>query len=65
MQTREKRYKGFVISWVEPPETGAKWTLNISAEGRAHSSKLGRTMVIEAVILEAALDKAEQFIDSL
>jgi hypothetical protein len=65
MQTREKRYKGFVIRWVEPPETGAKWTLNISVEDRAHFSKLGRTKVIEAVILEAALDKAKQLIDNL
>jgi hypothetical protein len=64
MQTQEKRYNGFVISWVEPP-TGAKWTLDISAEDRAHFSKFGRTMVIEAVILEAALDKAKQLIDSL
>ena len=60
-------YKGFVITWVEPPVSAHEWVLNINAKdkNKAGLTKLGRTGVIKGATLDEAMAKAKQFIDEL
>ena len=53
-------YKGFVITWVEPPVSAHKWVLNINAEDKAGLTKLGRTEVIKGATLDEAMAKAKK-----
>jgi hypothetical protein len=60
-------YKGFVITWVEPPVSAHEWVLNINAKNKdeAGHTKLARTGVIKGATLDEAMAKAKQFIDEL
>ena len=58
--TRADHYKGFVITWVEPPVSAHKWVLNINAEDKAGLTKLGRTEVIKGATLDEAMAKAKR-----
>ena len=42
-------YKGFVITWVEPPVSAHEWVLNINAKdkNKAGLTKFGRAEVIK------------------
>lgn len=60
-------YKGFTISWPEPPETGAGWTANVASGDpglyallhcRGAEVKVGRTC-------EEMLAEAKKYIDAL
>ena len=63
LMPQEEQYKGFVITWPEPPQTGAGWTLNISSDDPMLFATLGQTVVMNAPTLEQALEKARLSID--
>jgi alkanesulfonate monooxygenase SsuD/methylene tetrahydromethanopterin reductase-like flavin-dependent oxidoreductase (luciferase family) len=66
LMQRAKSYKGFVMTWSEPPETSDRRTINIGSDDRRLFAKLGRSSkVVAGATLEEALEKAKRFIDSL
>jgi hypothetical protein len=39
---KSEDYKGFTISWQEPPITSAKWTANVATDSPRLSALMGR-----------------------
>lgn len=64
---KEESYKGFVISWQEPPMISGIWTANVATDSPQLFSLMGRNgaEVIEAQTREEMLAKARQYIDRL
>jgi hypothetical protein len=62
MPRRERCYRGFIVSWEEPPISANKWDLNVSPEAW---EKLEKTEVITGATLEDAWAKARKFINEL
>jgi hypothetical protein len=62
MPRRERCYRGFIVSWKEPPVSANKWDINVSPEDRG---KHGKTQVITGATLQEAWAKARKFIDDL
>ena len=60
MPRRERCYRGFIISWEEPPVSADKWDINVSPEVRG---KRGVTEAITGATLKDAWAKARKFID--
>jgi hypothetical protein len=58
-RTKTETYKGYVISWQEPPITTAKWTANVGPDGIQGSK------VIDGQTCEEMITKAKAYIDSL
>ncbi len=66
MIERNESYKGFVISWIEPPLTSASWTANIASESRELQDKIGPSAeVIDAPTRHEMVAAAKRFIDNL
>jgi len=65
LMQRTELYKGFIMTWSDPPVNSSQWLINIGPGDRTLLAKLGRTKVINAPILEEALENTKQFIDSL
>jgi hypothetical protein len=60
-------YRGFTITWQEPPLTTAWWTANVASE-HWHLSTLMKhpgTEVINASTTNEMLDTARKYIDGL
>jgi hypothetical protein len=65
--TKTEVYKGFTISWQEPPLTGANWTANVASE-HPHLNNLMRrhgAEVIEGRTREEMIGNAKRYIDNL
>jgi len=61
LMQREERYKGYVLSWQEPPQTGVGFEVNINPKDRA---KFRRTHVMPPNrSLEVALAEARKYVD--
>jgi hypothetical protein len=61
-------YKDFIISWLEPPLTGAGWSANIAPSDLDHADHMGKRSahVIDACSTrDEMLAKAKLYIDSL
>jgi hypothetical protein len=60
-------YKGFTISWQEPPQTSAKWTANVASEDRRLYDLMGRkgAEIIDGNTRDEMLIKARQYVDKL
>ena len=61
MQTQEKSYNGYLISWIQPPALSPEWVLNVSHNVK---SKMRRMVVITAPSFQQAMDKAETYVDA-
>jgi len=60
MPRRARCYRGFIVSWEEPPVSANKWDINVSPEDREN---LGKTEAITGATLEDAWANARRFID--
>src|SRR5271163_4674595 len=62
-----ENYRGFTISWQEPPLTGAKWTANVASESPHLLNLMGRngSEVIDSRTRNEMLAEAKKYIDGL
>jgi hypothetical protein len=60
-------YKGFTISWQEPPITSAKWTANVATDSLRLFALLGRNgaKVIDGRTRDEMITEAKKYIDGL
>jgi hypothetical protein len=59
-------YKGFEISWQEPPQTSAKWTANVgSTNPRLFNKMGGRVEIIDGQTRDEMIANAKAFIHGL
>ena len=66
METIEKQYKGYVISYLKIPLMGAMFTVNVGSEDRNLMLKLNPDdRVISGTSMADAIAKAEQRIDQI
>jgi len=61
---REERYKGFIITWWEPQQTGS-WTVTIEPGDLSSFDTFAQTMGFDGSTLQQALSNAKSFIDGL
>ncbi len=63
---RTEAYKGFIITWQEPPLTSARLEANITSEERRGFTLIGgRAVPVEGRTHKDMLAKAKQCIDEL
>jgi hypothetical protein len=64
---KSENYRGFIISWQEPPMMGGIWTANVATESPQLLSLMGRNgaEVIQALMRDEMMAKAKQYIDRL
>ena len=63
---RRNEYRGYVISWQEPPEISAAWVVNVASEGRDLQDKIGKnSAVFSDRTRDDAIANAKAFIDML
>jgi hypothetical protein len=43
VSNKSEEYRGFTISWQEPPLTGAKWTANVASDSPQLNALMGRS----------------------
>jgi hypothetical protein len=62
-----ENYKGFIISWQEPPLTGGIWAANVATESLQLFSLMGHNgaEVIQAQTRDAMIAQAKQYVDRL
>ena len=61
-----KGYRGFIISWQEPPLTSAKWTANIESESPHLAAFLRHGVeIIDGRNRVDMVARAKSFIDNL
>lgn len=67
MNTKSESYRGYEISWVEPPLTSAGWTVNVASEDRALYALMRQpgSEVITRPTRDAAVAAAKIYIDGL
>jgi hypothetical protein len=67
VDSKSKDYRGFVISWLEPPLTGAKWTANVASDSPQLYALIGGggAKVIDGRTREDMLANARTYVDSL
>ena len=60
-------YRGFIISWQEPPQTSAYWTANVASDDPRLYNLMVRngSEVIVAPSRSEMIDKSKKYIDSL
>jgi hypothetical protein len=65
--TKTEAYKGFTISWEEPPLTSAYWTANVASEDADLNALMRRhgAEVINGSTRDDMLAKARRYIDGL
>jgi hypothetical protein len=64
---KDENYRGFVISWQEPPMMGNGWTANVASDSPQLLSLMGPNgaKVIEARTRDEMIANAKQYIDRL
>ena len=64
---KDENYRGFLISWQEPPMMGNGWTANVATDSPQLLSLMGRNgaEVIEARTRDEMIANAKQYIDRL
>ena len=64
---KDEDYRGFIISWQEPPMMGNGWTANVATDLPQLLSLMGRkgAEVITAQTRDEIIAKARQYIDRL
>jgi hypothetical protein len=64
---KTENYRGFIISWQEPPMMGDGWTANVATDSRQLLSLMGRNgaEVIKAPTPDEMITKAQRYIDRL
>lgn len=66
MTNQEEPYCGFIISWPEPPVTGAKWTANVAPHSLQYRHLFSSgSHVIDGGTREEMLAAARRHIDQL
>jgi len=67
IELKDENYRGFVISWQEPPMMGNGWTANVATDSPQLLSLMGRNgaEVIEARTRDEMIANAKQYIDRL
>ncbi len=67
IKNKTEDYRGFVISWQEPPLTSASWTANVTTNDRHLYALMGQSgsKVIDGRTREAMHAGARQYIDGL
>jgi hypothetical protein len=65
VMNKTEAYKGFTISWQEPPQTGAKWTANVGSEDRHLFILMGKVVVIDGGTRGEMIAEAKKYIDKL
>ena len=60
MPRRARCYRGFIVSWEEPPVSANMWDINVSPVDREN---IGKTEAITGATLEDAWANARRFID--
>jgi hypothetical protein len=65
--TKSMDYRGFTISWQEPPLTSAQWTANVAAESPQLHALMARSgaQVIDGHDRDDMLATSKMYIDSL
>ena len=65
--TKAEDYKGFIVSWEEPPLTSAYWTANVASDDANLNALMGHggAEVINGRTRDDMLDKARSYIDGL
>jgi hypothetical protein len=65
--TKTEVYRGFTISWLEPPLTSANWTANVASEHQHLNDLMRRhgAEVIEGRTREEMFVNAKKYIDIL
>lgn len=65
MEKREE-YRGYAISWQEPPMTSAEWVVNVASDDRHLQDRIGKgAKVISGQSRDDAITKAKAYIDGL
>lgn len=64
---KTENYRGFIISWQEPPMMGDGWSANVATDSRQLLSLMGRNgaEVIKARTHDEMIAKAKAYIDGL
>jgi len=64
---KSEPYRGFTISWQEPPVTSAKWTANVASDSMQLNALTGRNgaAVIDGRTREEMLAAAKKYVDDL
>jgi hypothetical protein len=67
VRNQSEAYRGFLISWQEPPLTGAKWTANVATESVQLLNLMGGNgaTVIDGRSREEIILMAKGYIDDL
>ena len=62
-----ENYRGFIISWQDPPITRAKWTADVTSESPRLYALIGRNgaQVIDGLNRDCMLANARTYIDDL
>jgi hypothetical protein len=65
--TKSENYRGFSISWLEPPTTSAKWTANVTSESPQlyGLTGLNGAQIIDGRTRDDMLDNARGYINNL
>ena len=64
---KSEDYRGFIISWQEPPITSAEWSANVATDDRSLFALMGRNgpKVINGRTRDEMIADARQYIDDL
>lgn len=64
---RTENYRGFIISWLEPPMMGGIWTANVATESIQLLALMGHNgaEVIQAQTRDEMIAKSKQYVDRL
>ena len=65
--TKSMDYRGFTVSWQEPPLTSAQWTANVASESPQLYAVMARSgaQVIDGHDRDDMLATSKMYIDSL
>jgi hypothetical protein len=67
MSNESQDYRGFTITWQDPPTTSAKWTANVASESMEFFNLIGGSgcKIIDAQTRNEMLASAQSYIDGL
>ena len=67
MSNESQDYRGFTITWPDPPFTSAKWTANVASESLHLFNLMGRSgaEIIDGRTRNEMLANAQRYIDKL
>jgi hypothetical protein len=64
-QTKTEIYKGFTISWPDPPQWGATWVANVASEHPHLFILMGKLKVMDGGSRDEMIINAKKYVDSL